>query len=51
MRDFEHATILSPSFHGLRKERLAQCPLICLQNTTKNALQIMSLTGYASETN
>ena len=26
MRDFEHATILSPSFHGLRKERLAQWP-------------------------
>ena len=24
MRGFDHATILSPSFHGLRKERLAQ---------------------------
>ena len=23
MRGFDHATILSPSFHGLRKERLA----------------------------
>ena len=36
MRGFDHAAILSPSFHGLRKERPAQ-------NTTKNALQIMSL--------
>ena len=24
MRGFDHATILSPSFHGPRKERLAQ---------------------------
>ena len=29
---FDHATILSPSFHGLRKERLAQWPPICVQN-------------------
>ena len=26
MRGFNHATILSPSFHGLHKERLAQRP-------------------------
>ena len=26
MRGFDHATILSPSFHGVRKERLAQWP-------------------------
>ena len=26
MRGFHHATILSPSFHGVRKERLAQWP-------------------------
>ena len=26
MRGFDHAKILSPSFHGLRKERLAQWP-------------------------
>ena len=26
MRGFDHATILSSSFHGLRKERLAQWP-------------------------
>ena len=26
MRGFDHATILSPSFHGLRKECLAQWP-------------------------
>ena len=29
MRGLDHATILSPSFHGLRKERLAQSPPIC----------------------
>ena len=50
MRGFDHATILSPSFHGLRKERLAEWPPICVQDTTKNALQIMSLAAYASET-
>ena len=26
MRSFDRATILSPSFHGVRKERLAQWP-------------------------
>ena len=36
MRGFDHATILSPSFHGLRKERLAQWPSFCGLNTTKN---------------
>ena len=30
MRGFHHAKILSPSFHGLRKERLAQCPAFCI---------------------
>ena len=30
MRGFNHATILSPSFHGLRKERLAQWPAFCV---------------------
>ena len=30
MRGFDHATILSPSFHGLRKERLAQWPAFCV---------------------
>ena len=30
MRGFDHATILSPSFHGLRKEGPAQRPsLLC----------------------
>ena len=29
MRGFNHATILSPIFHGLRKERLAQWPAFC----------------------
>ena len=50
MRGFDHAMILSPSFHGLRKERLAQWLAFCVLNTTKNALQIMSLAAYASET-
>ena len=36
MRGLDHAAILSPSFHGLRKERLAQSPPICVLNTTKN---------------
>ena len=37
MRGFDHATILSPSFHGLRKERLAQWPPFRVLNTTKNS--------------
>ena len=32
MRGFDHATILSPSFYGLRKERLAQGPALCVLN-------------------
>ena len=32
MRGFDHATILSPSFYGLRKERLAQGPAFCVLN-------------------
>ena len=35
MRGFHHATILSPSFHGIRKERLAQYPPISDPETTK----------------
>ena len=35
MCDFDHAMILSPSFHSLRKERLEQWPLICVLNMTK----------------
>ena len=37
MRGFDHATILSPSFHGLRKERLAQWPPICVQKYDKKS--------------
>ena len=37
MRGFNHATILSSSFHGLCKERLAQWPSFCDLNTTKNS--------------
>ena len=37
MRGFDHATILSPSFHGLRKERLAQLPPFCVLNITENS--------------
>ena len=36
MRGFHDATILSPSFHGVGKERLAQWPAFCVLNTTKN---------------
>ena len=32
MRGFDHATILSPSFYGLRKERQAQWPAFCVLN-------------------
>ena len=35
MRGFDHATILSPSFHGLRKERLTQWRPICPQYDEK----------------
>ena len=37
MRGFDHERILSPSFHGVRKERLAQLPSICDPNTTKKS--------------
>ena len=37
MLGFDHATILSPSFHGLRKERLAQLPPFCVLNITENS--------------
>ena len=30
MRGFDHASIISPSFHGLRKERLAQWSAFCV---------------------
>ena len=36
MPGFDHAMILSPSFHGLRKERLAQWSPNCVYNTSKN---------------
>ena len=35
MRGFDHATILSPSFHGLRKERQAQ---LCIKYDEKPRL-------------
>ena len=34
---FDHEAILSPSFHVVRKERLAQWPPICDPNTTKKS--------------
>ena len=37
MRGFDHERILSPSFHGVCKERLAQWPPICDPNTTKKS--------------
>ena len=37
MRGFDHETVLSPSFHGVHKERLAQWPPNCEPKTTKNS--------------
>ena len=37
MRGFDHETILSPSFHGVRKECLAQWPPIFDPKTTKKS--------------
>ena len=46
MRGFDHATILSPSFHGLRKEGPAQRPpLLCHKYDEKRVADL------ASETN
>ena len=50
MCGFDHATILSPSFHCLHKECQWHNDPICVQNTTKIKSQIMSLAAYASET-
>ena len=37
MRSFDHATILSYSFHGLRKKHLAQWPAFCFLLCPKNS--------------
>ena len=37
MRGFDYETIPSPSFHGVRKERLAQWPPICYPKATKKS--------------
>ena len=42
MRGFDYATIPIPSFHGLRKERLAQCPLLCPKYEEKRILDYES---------
>ena len=39
MRGFDHATILSPSFQGLCKERMAQCPFFCVPKIPGGYLQ------------
>ena len=36
MHGFNFATIFSPSFHGLRKERLAQWPAFCVLKYDQN---------------
>ena len=47
MRGFDHATILSPSFHGLRKERLAQWPTFCdPKNGSGCAARFLKLLPY-----
>ena len=38
MRGFDHATILSLGFHGLRKERLAQWPSFCVPKNDQKFL-------------
>ena len=45
MRGFHHERILSPSFHGVRKERLAQLPSICDPNTTKKSGVLLEKLG------
>ena len=50
MRGFDQVTILTPSFHGLRKGAWHDDPLLCPNYTKKSALQIMSLAAYASKT-
>ena len=47
---FDQATIISPNFHRLRWECLAQLLPFCVINAKKNALQIMKLAAYANET-
>ena len=42
MRGFDYATIPIPSFHGLRKERLAQCPLLWPKYEEKRILDYES---------
>ena len=50
MHGFNYAMIVTPSFHSLCKEHLAQSPPFCvLINMTKNTLQITSLAAFASE--
>ena len=50
MRGFNHATILSPSFQGVRKERLAQWPPFCdtTTTTTTTSFICMTITKYYS---
>ena len=45
MRVFDHTTIFSPSFHGLRKERLAQWPPFCVLNMTKKCYGKYTVVG------
>ena len=52
MRGFDDAMILSPmQFPRSPQGTPGTMSSICVQNTTRNALQIMSLAAYASETN
>ena len=51
VRGFDHATILSPIFHGLRQDAWHNDSPVVSYYTKKNALQIMSLAASASETN
>ena len=50
MRGFEHATILSPSFHGLRKETPdTMTPHLCTKYEEKRAADYVSLLTQARQ--
>ena len=42
MRGFDHASILSPSFHGLRKDAWHNDLPFVSQKTTKNSVEVLA---------
>ena len=41
MRGFDHAAILSPSFHGVHKKRLAQWPAFCVPKNDQKFREVL----------